>query len=707
MRALLMSCRPVGAARRFVYAFVIMLTLTILGASSSLLAERATVNEMDQVAANWLTFMVAQDGGWNGSDAPTLAKTSNLMWEDTLLARVYTVAPQGFVVVPVMKELAPVKIYSTSSSFDATAGSGPVQMVRENLIYQMRLFIQNYGSIDATQPTRGNAIFTREERAQWDRFAVDTKTFSATLSSTPRSPLTQVGPLVKSEWHQSEPFNLLCPMGDSGRCVVGCVATTMAQLMNYWKCPTAGIGAHSYHWNGDQSCQGGSHTPGADFSVTLADPYDWANMRDTVTMASPAATKAAVEELSWEAGVTVNMMYGSCSGSGAYSNDVPGALISHFRYENSMINYNRTAYTAAQWFSIIQTELNASRPIYYRITSHAFVCDGWNNTGGTNRYHMNYGWEGGYCTAWYAVDNYYCDWGCTQSAEGIWTHIQPKPDFDDDGIPNATDNCPLISNVNQADADQDGVGDVCDNCLNVPNHSQTDTDGDGIGDACDPDIDGDGLANNVDNCDFVVNPGQEASDSDSLGDACDNCPTVPNNDQYDENNDGIGDACDGLVHIHIQDLADTVSLNRNFEYFFHAVGGSAPYTWTMLGGDLPYGMNFEGGTSGRLYGKPNYMATYYFTITCDDATSRALSDTVDVIMTVGPATYVCGDADNSGSVDISDAVYLIAYIFSGGPAPNPLVAGDANCDSAVDISDAVYLIAYIFSGGPAPCKSCK
>ena len=67
----------------------------------------------------------------------------------------------------------------------------------------------------------------------------------------------------------------------------------------------------------------------------------------------------------------------------------------------------------------------------------------------------------------------------------------------------------------------------------------------------------------------------------------------------------------------------------------------------------------------------------------------------------------CGDANADAVVDISDVVYLIAYIFSGGLAPSPLLAGDANCDSAVDISDAVYLIAYIFSGGATPCSGCK
>ncbi len=68
-----------------------------------------------------------------------------------------------------------------------------------------------------------------------------------------------------------------------------------------------------------------------------------------------------------------------------------------------------------------------------------------------------------------------------------------------------------------------------------------------------------------------------------------------------------------------------------------------------------------------------------------------------------PTHYVKGDANGSGAVNISDAVFLIAYIFSGGPAPNPLFLGDANCSGSINISDAVYLITYIFSGGTAPC----
>jgi hypothetical protein len=64
-----------------------------------------------------------------------------------------------------------------------------------------------------------------------------------------------------------------------------------------------------------------------------------------------------------------------------------------------------------------------------------------------------------------------------------------------------------------------------------------------------------------------------------------------------------------------------------------------------------------------------------------------------------------GDPNEDLSFDIDDVVYLIAYVFSGGPPPKPydIASGDPNCSCGVDIDDIVYLIAYIFSGGPAPC----
>jgi hypothetical protein len=68
--------------------------------------------------------------------------------------------------------------------------------------------------------------------------------------------------------------------------------------------------------------------------------------------------------------------------------------------------------------------------------------------------------------------------------------------------------------------------------------------------------------------------------------------------------------------------------------------------------------------------------------------------------------FVCGDVDGSSEVDIDDVVYLINYIFAGGPPPDPIESGDADCSGGIDIDDVVYLIAFIFSGGPEPCADC-
>ena len=68
-----------------------------------------------------------------------------------------------------------------------------------------------------------------------------------------------------------------------------------------------------------------------------------------------------------------------------------------------------------------------------------------------------------------------------------------------------------------------------------------------------------------------------------------------------------------------------------------------------------------------------------------------------------PISYLCGDANRDGRVNVADDVFDINYVFKGGAAAVPIEAGDANCDQAFNLSDAIYIVNYVFKSGPRPC----
>jgi hypothetical protein len=693
-----------GIVRERIKPLAIFVVSLLLLLSQGLYATVATSTEAQQVCQNWLTYMVSEQGSWAGSTNPQIDRVTEIMLGDTLLARCYLISPNGFVVVPALKELPPINAYADDSWLYITETGGLARLITDVLIGRTRLYVKVYGNLTAAQPAVGDVMLGREHGEQWRQYVVESKAFRSTLSKNTLLGVRGAGPLVATVWHQNSPYSDSCPDGDGGTCVVGCVATAAAQIMAFWQWPPAGSGSESYYWGGDNSCEGS--TEGGQLFADFSDPYDWANMPNSCGSCTPTQ-RAAAAELCYEVGVAFNMDYGACA-SGAYTSDAVNVFPTYFRYDPAIARINRTSYSAEAWFEALKSEIDAGRPMQYRIQSHSIVCDGWRVSGGLNQYHMNYGW-GGSQNAWYTIDNLYCNWaGCTPDVEYAIIKIMPEQDSDGDGLSNSMDNCPFVHNPNQADADSDGVGDLCDNCLSVKNHDQIDTDSDGLGDACDPDIDDDGVANDADNCPFAANTSQIDTDADSVGDACDNCLSVFNPQQYDENTDGVGDACDGQLHIESYELPPFY-LNVPYHYQFWAVGGVEPYHWTKISGDLPYGCTFNS-ADGSINGTPSWKSTCYFVIAVSSSDVPAMADTMSFAVEVVDKPippYICGDADANGFVNISDAVYLIAYIFSGGPTPNPLDAGDADCNGFVNISDAVYLINYIFASGPAPCASCK
>jgi len=62
------------------------------------------------------------------------------------------------------------------------------------------------------------------------------------------------------------------------------------------------------------------------------------------------------------------------------------------------------------------------------------------------------------------------------------------------------------------------------------------------------------------------------------------------------------------------------------------------------------------------------------------------------------------DVNWSGEINVTDMVYMVAYLFEQGPGPKPtLFVGDLNCDHFVNVADLTYFVAYMFQQGPMPC----
>ena len=65
-------------------------------------------------------------------------------------------------------------------------------------------------------------------------------------------------------------------------------------------------------------------------------------------------------------------------------------------------------------------------------------------------------------------------------------------------------------------------------------------------------------------------------------------------------------------------------------------------------------------------------------------------------------SFLRGDCNGDGKVDIADAVCILDWLFAGGDALGCVAATNTNGDGAANIADTTYLLNHLFSGGPAP-----
>ncbi|MCH2367493.1 MAG: hypothetical protein MK554_09805, partial [Planctomycetes bacterium] len=61
-----------------------------------------------------------------------------------------------------------------------------------------------------------------------------------------------------------------------------------------------------------------------------------------------------------------------------------------------------------------------------------------------------------------------------------------------------------------------------------------------------------------------------------------------------------------------------------------------------------------------------------------------------------------GDADDSGTVNLTDGIFLLNWLFQAGGTPSCPDSADADDNGSINLTDAIYLLNFLFQGGPAP-----
>ncbi len=304
---------------------------------------------------------------------------------------------QGFVIVAGDDRINPILGYSDEGYFDEAKAPA-------NMKFWLNEYAQQISLLDKVSNINGAIAAPRLANV------VDTR--------------NSIAPMITTKWDQATPYWNECPQfmnSDNEEdgyelAYTGCVATSMSQLMNYYKYPTQTTQViPSYTFTYSDGNYNYSTVQMEELPITT---FDWAHMKDSYTGAEDEIYTSAVAHLMYYVGCAVKSQYG-ISSTGAYTDDIPNGF-ALFGY-GSKLAY-RNDYTQDVWDEMVYQELAAGRPMIYNGTAgsgggHSFICDGYEYG---NYFHINWGWSGmgnGYFQL--AVLNPYASGiGGSSSAEG-------------------------------------------------------------------------------------------------------------------------------------------------------------------------------------------------------------------------------------------------------------------------------------------------
>lgn len=279
--------------------------------------------------------------------------------------------PYGFILLSADRDIIPVlafSFYSTTRESDYNPGFFAFTNTRNKQI----------SAIKKQKIKNPKAI------ADWSRM----------LSGNKIPVRNEVLPMLQTQWNQGVYYNQYCPADPAGpddKCLTGCVATALGQLMNYFRWPLQGVGQYT-----------SQDTVYGDLSVDYsAARYNYNEMATKLIRQNDEAAK-----LIYNIGVSVDMHYGP-DGSGMTNHKAAYTMKTFFQYGDSAV-YAFRDNVNWDWDSMLVSYINRGIPLYYAgwadtalVSGHAFILDGHQDS---TYFHFNWGWGGSY-DGYFYIDN--------------------------------------------------------------------------------------------------------------------------------------------------------------------------------------------------------------------------------------------------------------------------------------------------------------
>lgn len=364
-----------------------------VGPDKALKASTAFLRE-EKIREERGLIKIVKTGAWEhiGLKKFNIGEVKEIRGDDgKVLAFVAELEPEGFIITAADSDIRPILGYSFKGTFPFEDSKQNVllHLVQWDMEARLKAFKSGTPEIES---------LVQSNTSSWDIYTSSDELLQATASSS-----TQWGPLLTTNWYQGGHFNDYCPDDPSTgiKSDVGCVATAMAQIVNYWKHP-----GHIEFPSSDRYQSKGKNGMFWIPDTSTAQNYpDFSTLNNELDVVNYNNDPDEEGYLCFGVGIKLQMGYSS-DGSGANTGDARNVFLNDLAYGSTEKDWNPLLLWTRKKTRVIEN-IKSGWPVQlgiahnYLYNGHSVVVDGYQEQ--NDMFHINVGWSSSSTDTWYNI----------------------------------------------------------------------------------------------------------------------------------------------------------------------------------------------------------------------------------------------------------------------------------------------------------------